>query len=93
MVERWSRAEALQVLAQTMVTEFEGWNLALSVHTNTGYDGVWHCPWKKPWAFRAQVNGVALGAFPSAARAAVAVCECQPISTCFLSTHRQQKSI
>ena len=65
----------MRVLRATLKTEASGWSLALSVDTNTGYEGVTCCEWEKPWPFKAVCNGFSLGKFNTAVMAAVAVCE------------------
>ena len=69
------RAERLRELLRTLVTESDGCRLELSVDSNTGYDGVEFCAWKKPFAYSARVDGVNLGSFSSAVAAACAVAQ------------------
>ena len=66
-------------LGETAVSEskVESGNplVVLGVQINLSDEGVTFCPWRKPWAFRAELDGVALGSFSSAAAAAVAVAQ------------------
>lgn len=69
------REEGVRALASTHRTVSDGGlPLLLSVYSNTGYHGVTHCEWAKPFSYKAKSDdGVALGQFPSAVRAAEAV--------------------
>ena len=51
------REERLRELAQRLCTEHDGVQLQLSAETNSGYAGVTHEPWNKPFGHRAEVGG------------------------------------
>jgi len=76
------REEALYVLSCSLVNRFDGWPLEFDVDTNTGYLGVTCAIWKRPWAYRAEIDGVGLGSYISAAAAAAAV-----------SRHRERRPV
>ena len=61
------------MLECTLTTTYRGVALCLSVDTNTGYEGVTFMEWNKPWAYKAECDGVALGSHTTAVAAAIAV--------------------
>lgn len=67
--------EVLRTLRSTLVTMADGCKLRLSCFSKTGYEGVSFMPWRAPWAYRAEADGMALGSFNSAVAAAVAVAQ------------------
>ena len=69
------KAEGQRALASLLLTQWSGLPLELNVLTNTGYDGVTFRSWAKPWGYRAEIDGVVLGSFPSAVAAAHAVAQ------------------
>lgn len=69
------RDEALRELAKRLVTVVDGMPLRLSIDTNSGYHAVTFNEWASPYRYKACVDGVTLGSFPTAAAAACAVCQ------------------